>query len=196
MRTIKQEDMGMVYVFSGDGKGKTSAALGMMLRTVCLRRRVIWVSWYKSESWPISEKKFPRLLQKKLSSLVEMYFAGEGFFLHGKKRLPVGRARVHDLVSKEEHLDAAHAALDLARVKLRTRPSLLILDELVTAVEDKLISVDEVLEILSERGKTHLVLTGRGKTNYLNEEADLISQVKKLKHPFDKGVLAKAGLDF
>ncbi len=185
---------GLVYVFTGEGKGKTSAALGVATRALLLGERVGWLAFYKQASWGLAEAK----LKSKFDNL-EMHFAGKGFRI-GKKTAPVGNKGhvVVDTASEYEHRQAAETGLELAREKLQgTEPCfLLVMDEVLNAVSDGLIESQRVLELLSLRGETHVILTGRGVNKELIEEADLVTECKKIKHPFDEGTLAVRGLDF
>lgn len=168
---------GLVYVFTGDGKGKTSAALGVAVRAACNGMKVGWVSWYKEKRWPISEMKL------KFKNL-QMYWLGEGFY-----KLPTDHA------TPDEHKRAAEAALKQAK-KLLSKVDVLVLDEVNNAVRDKLIDLNYLSELIARRGKTHLILTGRGASGRVLEAADLVTEMKKIKHPFDKGLKAVKGLDY
>ena len=179
---------GLVYVFTGNGKGKTSAALGMVARAACNKMKVGWVSWYKEESWPISENKLPSGMIPE--GKIEMYFMGKGFY-----KLPTDKA------FPEEHKKAAAAALKKAESLLK-KVDVLVMDEVVKAIADKLIKEKEVMRVVGKRGKTHVVLTGRTSRPGLEvsarllEVADLVTECKKIKHPFDKGIKAVKGLDY
>lgn len=168
---------GLVYVFTGDGKGKTNAALGVAVRAACNGMKVGWVSWYKEKRWPISEMKL------KFKNL-QMYWLGEGFY-----KLPTDHA------TPDEHKRAAEAALKQAK-KLLSKVDVLVLDEVNNAVRDKLIDLNYLSELIARRGKTHLILTGRGASGRVLEAADLVTEMKKIKHPFDKGLKAVKGLDY
>lgn len=168
---IKQ---GLVYVFTGDGKGKTSAALGVAVRAVCSGMKVGWVSWYKEKVLPT------RFLEGKL----EMYAIGKGFY-----KLP------GDNASLPQHKSAANKALKQAE-KLMKKVDVLVLDEVNNAVKDKLIDIRQLTNLINKRGKTHLILTGRSACPELVEQADLVTEMKKIKHPFDKGIKAVKGLDY
>lgn len=170
--SIKQ---GLVYVFTGDGKGKTSAALGVAVRAVCAGKKVGWISWYK-------EKVLPTRLD--LAGKLEMYAIGKGFY-----KLPTDHA------TPVQHRQAAAAALKQAEKLLKT-VDVLVLDEVNNAVHDKLIKVKQVIDLIKKRGKTHLILTGRDACPELCERADLVTEMKKIKHPFDKGIKAVKGLDY
>ena len=176
---------GMIYVFTGEGKGKTSAALGVAVRAVSNGMKVGWVSWYKEERWPISEKKLPTgSLLKGLKGSLEMYFMGEGFY-----KLPTDHA------TSKEHKMAGSKALKKAG-ELVKKVDVLVLDEVNNAIKDKLVEVDEVIELLEKREKTHVILTGRDADKKIVKIANLVTECKKIKHPFDKGVKAIKGLDY
>lgn len=183
---------GLVYVFTGEGKGKTSAALGVATRSLLNGERVVWVAFYKQASWGIAESK----LKDKFENL-EMYFSGKGFKI-GKKTAPVGDKGhvVVDTASEAEHKAAAELGLQLAASKLEQKPFALVLDEVLNAVSEGLVESHRVLELLSRRGETHIILTGRGVTQEIVEVADLVTECKKIKHPYDVGKLAVQGLDF
>jgi len=185
---------GLVYVFTGEGKGKTSVALGVSTRSLLNGEHVIWIAFYKQESWGLSESK----LKDKFSNL-EMLFVGKGFRI-GKKTAPVGKKGhiVVDTASDEEHRHAAKEGLKLASKRLGQKPFLLVMDEVLNAVTEGLIESEEVLRLLSNRSETHVILTGRGgeSTRMILEGADLVTECKKIKHPYDRGELAVKGLDF
>jgi len=168
---------GLVYVFTGEGKGKTSAALGVAVRAASNGMEVGWVSWYKEKKWPISE------MNLKLKNL-KMYWLGEGFY-----KLPTDHA------SSKEHQQAAEAALKMAE-KLLGKVEVLVLDEVNNAVADHLIDLNYLTDLINKRGRTHLVLTGRDASRRVLEGADLVTEMKKIKHPFDKGIKAVKGLDY
>jgi len=174
---------GLIYVFTGEGKGKTSVALGVMVRAVCNDMKVGWVSWYKDKDWPISEKEFSARFN--LMEQVEMYFMGEGFY-----KLPTDKATL------KQHKQAAKKALGKA-LELLDKVDVLIMDEINNAICDGLVKERQVLELLEKRGKTHVILTGRGLTGSGPVKmADLVTECKKIKHPFDKGIKAVKGLDY
>lgn len=185
---------GLVYVFTGEGKGKTSAAIGTATRTLLIGKQVVWIAFYKQESWGLAEAK----LKDKFPNL-EMRFVGKGFRI-GKKTAPVGNKGnvVVDTASEEEHKQAAEAGLQLAADSLRQKPFLLVLDEILNAVSDRLIESEMVMELLDKRGDTHVVLTGRagGPARTVLAGADLVTECRKIKHPYDEGKLAVRGLDY
>lgn len=194
---------GLIYVFTGEGKGKTSAALGVATRSLLLEKRVVWIAFYKQESWGLAEAK----LKGKFENL-EMVFGGRGFRISNfdKKIMKEGKelklatvgngARVVDTASEEEHLAAATNNLELASERLKDKPFLLVMDEVLNAVSEGMVDPRELVELLGKRGETHIVLTGRGLPQVIEGLADLVTECKKIKHPYDTGKLAVAGLDF
>jgi cob(I)alamin adenosyltransferase len=191
---------GFVYVFTGEGKGKTSAAIGVAVRAAGAGMKVAWVGWYKQESWGLSEL----TSFKKLG--ITVHLLGKGFHIANDKyqmsntkvkTVPVGKNGqvVVDVATETEHMQAARAAFEKARELLGT-VDLLVLDEVNNAVFDGLIDLADFTDLISGRGKTHLVLTGRDAHEKIVEIADLVTEMKKVKHPYDKGKLAVKGLDF
>jgi cob(I)alamin adenosyltransferase len=190
---------GLVYVFTGEGKGKTSAALGVATRSLLLDKPVTWIAFYKQSAWGLAEAK----LSEKFPNL-DMHFTGKGFRItqpesvKGSVKLAsVGKSgKVVDTASEAEHVAAASDALALAKQQLATQPFLLVLDEVLNAVDEGLLSEQLVLALLASRGSTHVILTGRGVTPQMIEQVDLVTECKKIKHPYDLGKLAVQGLDF
>jgi cob(I)alamin adenosyltransferase len=208
---------GLVYVFTGEGKGKTSASLGVATRSLLNGERVVWVAFYKQESWGLSEAK----LKEKFPNL-EMVFVGKGFRIvnpdqtKGKVKLAtVGISnKVIDTASEEEHTQAAKEGLELVRGVLSRKssdhspritqgselesqkPFLLVMDEVLNAVSEGILEEKDVLGVIEQRGAVHMVLSGRGVTENIMKAADLVTECKKVKHPYDVGKLAVKGLDF
>lgn len=178
---------GMVYVFYGDGKGKTSAALGVSLRMLLRGKKVEWISWYKEKKWDTSEMLLPLKFRKNL----KMYWTGKGFY---------GGPMDNDTL--DGHKKAATRAITIAKRILLGKKGpggmvdLLVLDEVLKAVSDGLLNLKDLLDVVKERGETHLILTGHVCQSEVEEMADLVTEMKKIKHPYDKGVLAISGLDF
>lgn len=183
---------GLIYIFTGDGKGKTSAAIGVGVRAALSGMKVAMVCWYKEPRWPISENKLNELFtsrtgRKSRTSRMgsfEIYLLGKGFY-----KLPTNHAK------PGEHKQAAKQALEKAKSLMR-KADVLILDEVNNAVSDRLIKASEVVDLLKKRGKTHVVLTGRNTPKSFVKFADLVTEMKKVKHPFDLGKKAIKGLDY
>lgn len=198
---------GLVYLFTGDGKGKTSAALGTAVRAFARGWTIQWVAFYKEASWGISEYQLPEYFKQTDAKRFKIHALGKGFFirtpdleLHAGaktvKSAKVNSARVVDTATPDEHTAAAQAALKTAVKLLQKQPEVLVLDEICNAVDDGLIPLAELLDLLHNRGATHVVLTGRSAGPELIEHADLVSRIENVKHPYDAGKLAVAGLDY
>lgn len=171
--------MGLVYIFTGDGKGKTSAAMWTAVRAAVENKKVAVVQWYKESRWPTAEQDISKYFPN-----IKVYLMGKGFY-----KLPTDHA------TSEEHRAAAATALKKAE-ELIGRVDLLILDEIINAVKDGLINLIDLTNLISKRKKTHIILTGRGATKELLDMADLVTEMKKIKHPFDRGIKAVKGLDY
>ena len=202
-RSKKKELYGLVYVFTGEGKGKTTAALGVGVRAALSGMKVGMVAWYKSKDWDVAEYRLPNTLPN-----FQVFPMGAGFRIRnyesrimnktGKQiRLASlkGGGMATDVASEKEHREAAREALGKAK-DLVGKVDLLILDEVNNAVKDKLINLINLIDLISKRGKTHLVLTGRDAHRKIIEMADLVTQMRKIKHPYDLGKKAMRGLDY
>jgi cob(I)alamin adenosyltransferase len=175
-------EKGLVIVYTGKGKGKTTAALGIVLRAVGHGYKVAMIQFIKGE-WYYGEL----TSSKRLEPEFEMIAAGKGF---------VGI--IDDDHPIEDHQTAAKQALALAKEKIASGIyDVMILDEVNYAAKLNLISEQDILDTIAARPeKTSLVLTG----NYLPESvmtaADLVTEMKEIKHPYQKGIRAKKGIDF
>jgi cob(I)alamin adenosyltransferase len=173
---------GIVIVFTGNGKGKTTASLGVALRAVGHGLKVCMVQFIKGE-WHYGELNS----LKKLEPDFELIVAGKGFI-----------GIIDDDHAFEEHVRAAKTALDIVERKMSLGIfDIIILDEINYAVHLGLLNLDDVIKIVRNRPKhLSLILTG----NYACEEiillADLVTEMKEIKHPYKKGIKAKRGIDF
>lgn len=182
MTKEKAEGKGLLVIYTGDGKGKTTAALGMCVRAVGYNWKVCIIQFIKG-SWKYGELKGI----KRLAPNVELHTVGEGF---------VGI--IDDDKSFEEHRAAARKGVQLALDKINSNEfQLVILDELNVAMDLGLVTEEEALEILAARSeKQHLVITGRNAADALVQKADLVTEMKEIKHPFQQGILAQKGIDW
>ncbi len=172
------EAQGIVIVYTGDGKGKTTAALGLVFRALGWGWPVAVVQFIKG-AWKTGE----RALAAKLPGL-DYHVLGEGFTWTGDD--PAVHAR------------AAAEAWEHARALLAAgRHRVVVLDELTHAIAQGYVAVDEVLAaVAGRRPEVTVVITGRGAPPALLEAADLVTEMRCLKHPFTKGVKAIAGVDY
>jgi len=201
---------GLIYLYTGEGKGKTSAAFGAAARALSAGWRVSWVAFYKESAWDISESHFAEQLSRECQKRWEMFLLGKGFFIAKpeqeltskdvslKVATTTANTPVVDTHVENEHRLAAAAALTKAMEILDSDfpPQVLVIDEVCNAIADNLIEEQEVLNLIERRGQTHIILTGRFASAELIAAADLVTEMKKIKHPYDQGVLAIKGLDF
>ncbi|MCB2229226.1 cob(I)yrinic acid a,c-diamide adenosyltransferase [bacterium] len=179
---MKQESKGLLIVYTGDGKGKTTAALGMCVRAVGYDWKVCVIQFVKG-SWKYGELKGI----KRLEPNVELHVIGTGF---------VGI--VDDDKPIEEHEEAARKGVELAIEKISSGEyPLVILDELNVALDLGLVTDEDVKKILDARSeKQHLVLTGRSAADWVMDAADLVTEMTEIKHPYQQGILAQKGIDW
>jgi cob(I)alamin adenosyltransferase len=179
----KSERRGLTIVYTGDGKGKTTAAVGLTVRAAGNRMRVLFVQFIKG-SWKSGEREILRSLPT-----VEVAVTGRGFTIEGLRnpRIPM-----------EAHHDAAASGWALARQAIDEGAyDMVVLDEILGAINAQLIPLEEVLEAVRTRPpRLHLVLTGRGAPAELIALADLVSEVRPVKHPYEHGIPAQRGIEF
>ncbi len=173
---------GLVIVFTGDGKGKTSAALGIALRATGHKMFVSLVQFIKNSS-DTGEV----LASGRLAPEVEFVSLGRGFVNCRGDTTPLS-----------EHQAVAREALDLARSRMLSGSwDILILDEINTAVSLGLLEVKDVLDLLAARPpKLHVILTGREARAEVITAADLVTEMNNVKHPYDRGIPARKGIDY
>ena len=173
---------GFVIVYTGDGKGKTTAALGMAMRAIGRGWRVLMVQFMKG-TWHYAELD----AAKRLAPDLEIVPMGIGFY-----RI------LDDHHSAEEHRAAALHALHFAREKMLSGEyDLLILDEVNNVLATGLLPLAAVMQLLDAKPTDfHVVLTGRGAPQELIDRADLVTEMREIKHPYQKGILAQKGIDF
>ncbi len=174
-------------MYTGNGKGKTTAALGMALRALGHGWRVLVIQFFKGD-WPVT---FGELeMSRRLSPQFELLQLGRGFVKIMGDRKPF-----------EEHLAAAKEALRVARERITSgRYDLIVLDELIYAIDYagvSLVSVEEVLGLLDAKPPSlHLVLTGRNAPQALVDRADLVTEMREVKHPWQRKIPAQVGIDY
>ena len=178
----KNENKGLTIVYTGNGKGKTTAALGICVRAAGYRKKIKILQFVKG-SWKYGELEGIKLLK----DFVDMEQVGEGF---------VGI--IDDNKAFEVHQKAARKGLEHARqVIFSGEYDIVVLDELNVAVDLGLVEADAVLELVKSKPEAlHLVITGRNARPELIEIADLVTEMKEIKHPYQKGVLAQRAIDW
>jgi cob(I)alamin adenosyltransferase len=167
-----------VLINTGHGKGKSSAAFGVMSRAWARGWRVIVVQFVKSGKWKVGEKKLADHLE------IEWHALGDGFTWESE-----------DLVESER---LGQHAWEVAKAKLVSGEyDMVILDEITYAINYGWIPLDDVRETLLNRAKkTNVVLTGRDAPEALIEVADTVTEMRKIKHAYDLGIRAKKGIEY
>jgi len=173
---------GLVIVYTGNGKGKTTASLGLAVRALGYDLNVLMLQFIKG-SWFYGELDGA----KKMAPNFSIISLGKGF---------VGI--IDDNKPLSEHQRAAEEALREAKERMLSgKYDILILDEINYATSMKLISVKGVLDLIrSKPRKLTLVLTGNNVDQQVIDVADLVTEMKSIKHPFEKGMSARKGVDF
>lgn len=172
-------ERGLIQVYTGNGKGKTSAAFGLALRAVGRGMRVFMIQFIKG-GFDYGEL----YVVDKLPNLTLKAF-GRGKFVTEK---PAGK----------EDVELAGQALALAEETIKGgRYDVVILDEVNVALSLKLISLEKFLRLIKEKPKhVELVLTGRDAPEEIIEAADLVTEMREIKHPYKKGLPARKGIEY
>lgn len=170
---------GLVMVYTGDGKGKTTAAMGLVLRALGHDQRVLVVQFMKGQ--PTGEvATLGRFLPQ-----VEIWRSGRDVFVNP---------------DQPDEIDLQLADQTMRRVKQATIAAdydLIVLDELNVAVDYGLVKETDVLDLLREKPRSvTLVLTGRGASPQIMQAADLVSEIREVKHHWRQGIPAQAGIEF
>ncbi len=171
---------GLIIVHTGPGKGKTTAALGLGFRAVGNGLRVLMVQFIKG-SWHYGELD----AAESLGESFQIRPMGKGFMKLGGKPGP-------------EHVAAAREAWETAREALFSgQYDMIILDEINYAISYGLLSAGEIVEALKGKpDECHVVLTGRSAAPEIIELADLVTEMREIKHPYQKGIDAQRGIEY
>ncbi|MGA7835793.1 MAG: cob(I)yrinic acid a,c-diamide adenosyltransferase [Acidimicrobiales bacterium] len=168
----------IVIVNTGDGKGKSSAAFGVMGRAWARGWRVVVVQFVKSGTWQVGEKKLAGHLN------IEWHAMGDGF--------------TWESTDLDETIAKGRAAWQLAKEKLASGEyDLVILDEVTYAVSYGWVDVADVVHAISNRAATtNVIITGRNAPAEVIELADTVTEMKMIKHAYEQGIRAKKGIEY
>jgi len=183
---MDKNQKGFVIVYTGDGKGKTSAALGNVFRALGHGWKVLVIQFFKGD-WPVV---FGELESAKRHPDLEILQLGKGFVKIMGDKKPF-----------KDHKIAATEAIKLAKEKIFSgKYDLVVLDEVNYAIDYldiRLVELKDLVEIIEKKPEhTHLILTGRDAKKEIIELADLVTEMKEIKHPFQKGIPAQKGIDY
>ena len=174
-------ERGLVIIYTGEGKGKTTAALGLVLRAIGYKKKCLIVQfgkiWFTGELAGV----------KKLAPYVKIIQGGKGFIKILGDRLPL-----------VEHKRAAKQTFDLLYKEVTTdKWDIIVADEIIGMLKAKILPVAKVVKLIADKpNKLDLVLTGHHMPKSLIKYADLVTEMIEVKHPYRQGILAKKGIDF
>jgi cob(I)alamin adenosyltransferase len=179
----KPPRQGLTLVYTGNGKGKTTAAVGLTVRAAGNRMRVFFLQFIKGQ-WKSGEREVLRGLPN-----VDLEVTGRGFTIE--------RLRNPKIPMEDHAAAAAHGWQVAQQIVHEGEYDLVVLDEILGAVKAGLVPLEELLTLVKSKPPTlHLVLTGRGAPPELVEAADLVSEVQPIKHPLQRGIKAQRGIEF
>nr|WP_022670357.1 cob(I)yrinic acid a,c-diamide adenosyltransferase [Hippea alviniae] len=170
------KDKGYVQIYTGNGKGKTTAAIGLAIRAAGAGYKVLFAQFVKG--LPYSEHK----ALEKFDNITVKQFGREGF-IHSKPT--------------EEDIKKAKEGYEFVKNALKNNEyDVIIMDEANIAVFFNLFSDDDLIKLIEEKpSNTELVITGRYATDKLIEKADLVTEMREIKHYYQKGVQARVGIE-
>lgn len=178
---------GLVHIYTGEGKGKTTAALGLAFRAAGMGRRVLVVQFFKEDDAPSGEKNIIRAIASRGDFSIEL--------VRSNRRHPMftGRDTDTELVRRS----VADTFSGARQKALAGAVDVLVLDEALSAVNGGWLPVNDVLAFLDERPEgCEVVMTGRNAPVELVQAADYVTEMLKIKHPFDAGVPAREGIEY
>ncbi len=173
---------GLIIVHTGPGKGKTTAALGTALRAVGQGLKVLMVQFIKG-SWHYGELEAARMLGEDRFKILPM---GRGFVKVGKEK------------PDPEDVRMVEEAWKLASEKIQSAEyDMVILDEINYAISYKMLDAEKVVDALKQKPEmVHVILTGRNAHPQIVELADLVTEMREIKHPYQKGIVAQRGIEY
>lgn len=178
----------VVIVYTGNGKGKTSASLGLMIRALGNRWNVAYIQFIKH--WGVGEHVFIRDIMPIYKDKLYFYKGGKGFYKAGELSAEQITEDQHRAAALETYKEALQAATS-------GKYQLVVCDEINNAVHDGLLNEDHLRELLDKRApQTSLCFTGRNFPQKLLDRVDIATEMVKLKHHFDDKFLANKGIDF
>lgn len=178
----------VIIVYTGEGKGKTSAGLGLLVRALGNRNNVAFIQFIKH--WGVSEHVFLRDIQPLFKDQLYFYKGGKGFYQAGELSPQEVTDEQHHGAAEETYKEALAAAIS-------GKFNLVICDEINNAVHEGLLTEKQLQDLIKKRApNTSLCFTGRDFPEKLLKYADIATDMKKIKHHFDDKYLANKGIDF
>ena len=184
----EKSSLGLVHIYTGEGKGKTSAALGLMIRALGNRHKVAFIQFIKS--WGVGEHVFLRDIMPLYKDQLDFFKGGKGFYDAGNLS--------EKNITKKQHKQAAMDCFEYAIKRVSSgKYDLVICDEINNAVHDGLLETSQLEELVrAKSSNTSLCLTGRNFPQKLLPFADIATDMTKIKHHFDDNFIANKGIDY
>lgn len=204
---MTKDHQGLIQVFTGNGKGKTTSALGLGLRAIGQGFKVYVIQFLKSgdtgelfsvkkylPNMTITQFGIQKLTERQLK--IDQYEQAKPEEIEIKPTGP--RGEYYYFPPDELEREACRRALEHAKHVINYEEyDIIILDEINCAISKELIKIEDVIQILNEKpAHVEIILTGRGAPKKLIDRADLVSEIKEIKHPFHKGILARRGIEY
>ncbi len=168
---------GYIQIYTGNGKGKTTAALGLSVRAVCANKSVFFAQFMKGQDYAELDaiKYLPNFKLKQ----------------YGSPNFIIKKASKKDIKLAKEGLK------EVSDIIINGDYDIVVLDELNMAIYFELISVKEVIKLLDKKNiKTEIIITGRNAPVELIDYADLVSEIKEVKHYYNQGLIARKGIEY
>lgn len=186
---VNMENQGQIHIYTGDGKGKTTSAVGLTVRAAGAGLKVCFIQFDKGSEGEdyYSERKVLRALPS-----VEVVPTGK------MRMMPTGQFR---FTNSPPDFEEAKRGLDIAKKAIEGKKfNLVICDEILSCILTSLLKEEDVLSLIDIFEKTgrhcDLVMTGRSLPESIKSRADLVSEIKMIKHYFNKGLPARKGIEF
>ena len=197
----RRESLGLVHVYTGDGKGKTTAALGLAFRALGDGLRVCMIQFLKAcetgELITASKLSNMTIVQAGVAQEGEMQKKLHEYEERLKKNAQGENGTKFAFMADFDESTACRRGFDLAKkVALSGEYDLLILDEINCVLNKGLIPIAEALALMQNHGHTELVFTGWGASEEIQQAADYVSFIKRVKHPYERGVKARRGIEY
>ncbi len=192
-----KESLGLVHVITGDGKGKTTAALGLALRAIGNGYKAYMIQFLKSGGTGelYATKYFPNLKIEQFGvDAVKEREKNQTKLVGFTKKDTTGRFIFQPDIKEKE---AARLGFEHAKEVIQSKEyDVVILDEINCVLDKGLIQLDEVIDFLKQKKQTEIIMTGRDAPKQLYDYADYVSQVTLIKNPWQKGIKARKGVEY
>lgn len=186
--TAYKQKPSVVIAYTGNGKGKTSASIGLVCRSLGFNKRVAFIQFIKA--WQVSEDKFLKSIQSIYPEQLTVYKGGCGFF-------NAGNLSAKGISEAEHRLSAINTYKQALELASNGEYDLVVCDEINNATSDGLLEVEDLKYLISSKSKTtSLVLTGRNFPLELGDMVDILTEMKPIRHHFDDGFIANESIDY